>query len=75
MGKITRPELSEAELIQWLTERRRKISVKKAAELNDICEDTFRARYGHLIKQISARRQAVELGDALDGGDQSDSAA
>jgi hypothetical protein len=48
----------------WL-ELRKKISVKKAAELNDVSEDTFRRRYGHLIKEISPRRQAVELGDAL----------
>jgi hypothetical protein len=44
---------------------RRKISVKEAAELNDISEDTFRRRYRHLIKKISPRRDAVELGDAL----------
>jgi hypothetical protein len=48
----------------WLA-LRRKISVKEAAELNDLSEDTFRRHYGHLIKNISPRRQAVELGDAL----------
>jgi hypothetical protein len=46
-------------------ELRRKISVREAAELNSIHEDTFRKRYRHLIKRISARRHAVELGDAI----------
>jgi hypothetical protein len=50
-------ELSPLELKQ-------KVSVKKAAALNDIHEDTFRKRYPHLIKKISERRDAVELGDA-----------
>jgi hypothetical protein len=44
---------------------RRKISVREAAALNDMSIDTFRRRYRHLIRQISPRRQAVELGDAL----------
>lgn len=48
----------------WLA-LRRKISVKEAAELNSLSEDTFRRRYRHLIKDVSERRQAVELGDAL----------
>jgi hypothetical protein len=47
----------------WL-ELRRKISVRKAADLNDVSEDTFRRRYPHLIRKISPRRDAVELGDA-----------
>jgi hypothetical protein len=47
----------------------RKISVREAAELNDLSEDTFRRRYSHLIKQVSPRRQAVELSDALAIGD------
>jgi hypothetical protein len=51
--------------------RRRKISVKAAAQLNDLSEDTFRRRYPHLIKQVSPRRQAVELSDALAIGDSS----
>jgi hypothetical protein len=51
--------------------RRRKISVREAAELNDVSEDTFRRRYSHLIKQVSPRRQAVELDDALAIGEQS----
>jgi hypothetical protein len=49
--------------------RYQKISVRKAAELKDLSEDTFRRRYPHLIKQISPRRQAVTLGDALAIGD------
>jgi len=51
----------------WLA-LRRKISVARAAELNDISEDTFRRRYRHLIKKISPKRDAVELGDALNIG-------
>jgi hypothetical protein len=47
-------------------ERRTKVSVPLAAALNNIHEDTFRNEYGHLIKQVSRRRQAVDLGDALD---------
>jgi hypothetical protein len=47
---------------------KRKISVKAAAQLNDLSEDTFRRRYPHLIKQVSPKRGAVELGDAIDVG-------
>ena len=53
----------------WLA-LKRKISVKKAAELNDVSVDTFRRRFSHLIKKISPRRDAVELGDALAIGNQ-----
>jgi hypothetical protein len=49
---------------QWLA-LKRKISVREAAKLNNVSEDTFRRRYPHLIRKISPRRQAVELGDAL----------
>jgi hypothetical protein len=48
----------------WLA-LRRKISVKEAAALNNLSEDTFRRRYTHLIKKISPRRDAVEVGDAI----------
>ena len=48
----------------WLA-LKQKIPVKKAAALNDMSEDSFRRHYSHLIKQISPRRDAVELGDAL----------
>ena len=44
---------------------RRKISVKAAADLNSMSVDTFKRHHGHLIKKISPRRNAVELGDAL----------
>jgi hypothetical protein len=43
----------------------RKISVKEAATLNNISEDTFHRRHKHLIKQVSPRRGVVRLGDAL----------
>jgi hypothetical protein len=46
-------------------ERRQKISVQRAAALNDMHESTFRRNYPHLIKRVSKRRQAVELGDAI----------
>jgi hypothetical protein len=48
----------------WL-DLRRKISVKRAAELNNVSEDSFRRHHAHLIKKVSPRRDAVELGDAL----------
>ena len=47
-------------------EKKRRISIKQAAELRNISEDTFRRRYSHLIRQESPRRQTVTLGDALD---------
>jgi hypothetical protein len=46
-------------------ELRRKISVPEAAALNNIHPATFKRHYGHLIRKISTRREAVELGDAL----------
>jgi len=46
--------------------RRRKISVREAADFNNMSEATFRRCYPHLIRQVSKRRQAVELGDAID---------
>jgi hypothetical protein len=52
----------------WLN-LRRKISVKQAAALNDVSEDSFRRHYRHLIKKISPRRDAVELADALAVGE------
>jgi hypothetical protein len=48
----------------WLA-LRQKIPVKEAAQLNTLSEDTFRRRYPHLIRKVSPRRDAVELGDAL----------
>jgi hypothetical protein len=47
-------------------ERKQKIMVRKAAALNTMSEDSFRRHYPHLIKKISPRRDAVELGDAID---------
>jgi hypothetical protein len=47
-------------------ELRRKITVREAAELNGVSEDTFKRAYRHLIRKIGPRRLAVELGDALD---------
>jgi hypothetical protein len=52
----------------WLA-LKQKIPVKKAAELNDMSEDSFRRHYSHLIKKVSPRRDAVELGDALAVGE------
>ena len=56
-----------SDALDWLA-LRRKISVKEAAELNNVSEDTFRRRHPHLIKKVSTRRDAVELGDALEVG-------
>jgi hypothetical protein len=42
-----------------------KVSVPTAAAINNVHAATFKRRYGHLIKKISKRREAVELGDAL----------
>jgi hypothetical protein len=46
-------------------EKRRQVSVKFAAELKGISEDTFKKHYGHLIERTSPRRQTVKLGDVL----------
>ena len=47
-------------------ERRRKIPVAEAAALNSLSESTFRRYHKHLIRKVSARRDAVALGDAID---------
>lgn len=63
---------NKSQALDWLPAslaERRKITVKEAAELNAVSEDTFRRAYRHLIKKISPRREAVELGDALAIGD------
>jgi hypothetical protein len=46
-------------------ELKRKISVPEAAALNNLSPDTFTRTYPHLIKKVSPRRNAVELGDAI----------
>jgi hypothetical protein len=46
-------------------ERLQKIPVKRAAALNDLSEASFRRHYPHLIRKITPRRDAVELGDAI----------
>jgi len=53
----------------WL---RQKIRVADAAKFNAMHEDTFRKEYGHLIKNVTDRIQAVELGDALAIGQSKD---
>jgi hypothetical protein len=57
--KPTIPPLTALEL-------RRKISVRQAAELNGISEDTFRRHFWYLIKKITPRRDGVMLSDALE---------
>jgi hypothetical protein len=47
-------------------QRHRKISTREAAEIRGISVDTFRRHYGHLIEQVSPRRQAVTVGKLLD---------
>jgi hypothetical protein len=49
-------------------QRRQKIRVADAARLNAMDEDTFRKHHGHMIKRVTTRLDAVELGDALDIG-------
>ena len=44
---------------------RKKIPVREAAALNDLSEASFRRHYRHLIRKITPRRDAVELGDAI----------
>jgi hypothetical protein len=44
----------------------RRISVKLAAEIKGISEDTFKRHYGHLIEKTSPRRRTVQLGKVLD---------
>jgi hypothetical protein len=61
--------MTESTEPDWLV-LRRKISVRNAAELNNLSEDTFRRRHPDLIKKVSPRRDAVELGDALAVGNQ-----
>jgi hypothetical protein len=43
----------------------RKISVREAAQINNLSDDTFYRRYRHLIRRVSPRRSVVRLGDAL----------
>ena len=60
-GMKTKPNTSQLPAL----ELRRKIAVSEAARLNGVSEATFRRHYAHLIRKISARRDVVELGDAL----------
>ena len=49
-------------------ELRQKIRVRKAAELNDIDEQTFRRHYGHLIRKIycpECLRLATDMRDYM----------
>jgi hypothetical protein len=50
---------------------KRKISVREAAQLTGVSEDSFRRHYSHLIKTVTPRRQVVALGDALSIGESS----
>ena len=58
MAEDTKRDLTPLEL-------KRKIPVPEAAALNSMSQDTFERTYPHLIRKISARRNAVELGDAI----------
>jgi hypothetical protein len=46
-------------------ELERTITVREAAEINSLSEDTFKRTFGHLIRKISPRRSGVKLRDAL----------
>jgi hypothetical protein len=52
------PELSALEL-------ERHVSLREAAALKGFSVDTFRRHYGHLIRKVSPRRNAVKLRDLL----------
>jgi hypothetical protein len=67
-------QMDDATTPTWLV-LKQKIPVKKAAALNDMSEDSFRRHYSHLIKKVSPRRDAVELGDALAIGESKSDAA
>jgi hypothetical protein len=47
-------------------ERKRIVTIPQAAEILAISEDTFRRRYGHLIRSLSPRRRGVSIGDVFD---------
>jgi hypothetical protein len=44
----------------------RKITVREAAEMNSISEQTFRRTYPHLVRKLGLRRDAVMLRDAIE---------
>jgi hypothetical protein len=60
MPRILRIELTPEQ------EKRRRISVKQAAELKGISEDSFRRHYSHLIQKTTPRRDTCQLGSVLD---------
>jgi hypothetical protein len=41
------------------------VSLKRAVELSNLSEDTWRRRYAHLILKLSERRSGVRLRHAL----------
>jgi hypothetical protein len=43
----------------------RHISVKQAAEIKGVSQDTFKRHYPHLIRKASPRRNTVKLRDLL----------
>jgi hypothetical protein len=43
----------------------RHISVPEAAKHKNISPDTFKRRYGHLIRKTSPRRRTVKIRDLL----------
>jgi hypothetical protein len=46
-------------------ELERMVTIRRAAELRGISEDTFKRQYPHLIERVSDRRSAVRLKHAL----------
>lgn len=46
--------------------RRRRISVRQAAQLKGVSEDSFRRHFADLIEQTTPRRQTVRLIDVID---------
>jgi hypothetical protein len=64
---MTKPILTKSQLAGLTPlELQRKVSVKVAAEMNDVSEVNFRRHYRHLIRKISPRRDVVSIADAID---------
>jgi hypothetical protein len=63
---VGEPRFRTTDELLTAVERKRMISVPKAAAFVTLSTDTFVRRYPHLIKRVSDGRVAVELGDVLD---------
>jgi hypothetical protein len=62
---MPRHSVSDRTVPSWIEESERIVSVREAARLRGIHEDTFRRHYPHLIQKLSTQRHGVRLGDVL----------